>query len=579
MLFIVYLVISTTSAFLPLQPIHPYHTSIWLGVAQSPDKNAELLSSEGITADGDGREERATRAKEVWSTIALQPTRDSTQAIDLLTSAEIYDAVKFRGFCKMKGTYFINGLASCKIGDRLMHPFEAHGFVKAFVFDGQGALVLKKKVVQTDLTKKELKEKKPLARGVMSTIADLSFPSSILNMISPSTRDTANLVSYLWPPPDKGDSLLITCTDNGEPHVLDPRTLETRGKLVDIVPKLSTRLAGAKLLAHARVDGDRIVMCINDLQVPGETNEGNTTMTFLELDIDWNVISSREHTTRFMVFHDWILTENYYVVPKNPAVMQWPQLAEFILGMNVGTSVFKMDESCNGEIVLIPRQAGGEVHDIRADKFFNIFHFGPTYEEDGHLILHGCAFDSYTFGREMGFDGASQTFDPIDWGTSGAAPAPHLDRYVIDLKSMTIVESKRIAIETADTSGLDVPVDMPTFRFEGKPSRYAYLVGACRPEGWFPFRSIVKLDLKEERTYNWDAGDDCVVCEPMFLPRSEDFEDDGFVISIVHDAKNEVCTLVVWDAPTFGDGPIARVELGDLMPWCVHGSWYPGYDS
>mmetsp|Transcript_17974 Transcript_17974/g.23233 ORF Transcript_17974/g.23233 Transcript_17974/m.23233 type:complete len:83 (+) Transcript_17974:203-451(+) len=77
-------------------------------------------------------------------------------------------------------------------------------------------------------------------------------------MMSPSEQDTANLVSYLWPPPEKGgDSLLITCTDNGQTHVLDPSRLETKGTLVDVVPKLAPHLAGHKLvLAHARIDAN-----------------------------------------------------------------------------------------------------------------------------------------------------------------------------------------------------------------------------------------------------------------------------------------------------------------------------------
>lgn len=81
-----------------------------------------------------------------------------------------------------------------------------------------------------------------------------------------------------------------------------------------------------------------------------------------------------------------------------------------------------------------------------------------------------------------------------------------------------------------------------------------------------------------KRTWNWDAGDERIVSEPMFLPRQNSKkEDDGFVISIVHNAKELKSELVVWDSPTFGNGPIGIINLGDLMPWCVHGCWVPDF--
>lgn len=398
-----------------------------------------LETSNVVDSSTTTREQRAERAKKTWSTIALQPTRDESETISLQESSEIYDAARFKEFCNVKGTFFINGLGSCQIGDRLMHPFEAHGLVKSLAFDGQGSLFFTKRLVQTELTEKEVSQNRPLARGVMSTVAELTFPWSLVNMMSPSDRDTANLVAHLWPPPGKSpqEPLLITCTDNGEPHALDPKTLETKGKLVHFLPmELKNRLDGKKLLAHTRVDEDRerMVLCINTMEIPGESNEGNSTMEFIEVDTEWNIVSSRSFTTRFMVFHDWVMTENYYVVPKNPAVLKWGDLAKFLVGTTTGTSIFAMDEACPGELILIPRHdENAPVLEVKDDEFFNIFHFGPAYEENGELVVHSSSFDQYKFGREMGFDGPTQTFDPIAWGASGDAPPPRLDKFVVDL--------------------------------------------------------------------------------------------------------------------------------------------------
>eukprot|EP00439_Symbiodinium_sp_Y106_P000067 s3081_g1.t1 len=99
---------------------------------------------------------------------------------------------------------------------------------------------------------------------------------------------------------------------------------------------------------------------------------------------------------------------------------------------------------------------------------------------------------------------------------------------------------------------------MPTFHplRDGREARYCYCSGASRPEGWFPFRSLLKVDLSSGEVENWDAGDGCIVSEPTFLPNSpgglewlgEEKEDDGWLVSIVHDGDAGECRLVLLDA-------------------------------
>jgi len=532
-------------------------------------------------------EDRALKAKQVWTTTALQTVENRNDIISLQNAdnTRVYNQNLFDQFLKVQGTYFMNGLSSCQIGDRLIHPFEAHGYCKSLVFDGEGQLHYTSRIIETPLTANERKQNKILNRGVMSTVASMdSVWGKIQNAMSSQDRDTANLVANLWPIPKENGSnnsiepVLITCTDNGEPYALDPKTLQTKGRLSEVIPKLVKVFppGDSKCLAHARYDesNERFIMCKYLMDVPGENFMGNSTMEFVEFDSNFDVVSSREFSTRFMVFHDWIITQNYYVVPKNPAYLKWNNVANFMFGQSVGTDVFAMEEETNTEFILIPRHDPSEaVREVKTDTFFNCFHFGPAFERDcedeNEIIINACNFDSYTFGNEMGFNGVSQEFDPVDWGCS-MVPPPRLDQFVIDTKTFEIKTRQRVPV---------IPVDMPNFNGEAKPLKYSYFLGASRPEGWFPFRQIVKLDLETHESIVWDAGDEQVVSEPMFIPRpSAKAEDDGFVVSIVHDSANKAAKLMVWDSLTFEDGPIAECRLGNLFPWCVHGSFYPGYN-
>lgn len=547
------------------------------------------------------RDERAAKAKDVWKTVAFAPTPRRDEIISLDNSNDSVTVLNeglFEDFKnKIKGTFFINGLSSCQIGryTRQINPMESHGYVKSLAFDGKGSLHLKASIVETPLAQAENRLKCPIARGVMSSLAGTETALSCLgNALAPTERDTANLVATLWPPSDTLDSemepVLIVAGDNGAPYCINPKTMESMGKLSWHTPDLNEHLGGKKMMAHMRYDAkrQRLILCSTSFDLYGTNgkddsstgsstnNKGNTMVEFMEFDKNFQLVSKREFMTRFMVFHDWMITDNYYVIPKNPARVRWADMTKFIMGAKLGVDVFEMDEAAPGELILIPRHDQEEkVKEVKADSFFNIFHVGPCYENNdkGELVVLANVFDKFRFGGEMG----TEEFDPIQWSSSDSAPPPQLDKFVVDIATGTMKSRERISV-LDESTGADIPLDMPTFHEDGAKTRYSYFAGASRPEGWFPFRSIVKVDLDFEETWNWDAGDDCVVSEPTFIPRpATKAEDDGFVVSIVHNTASLTCDLVIWDSTTFQNGPIGIINLGELMPWCVHGCWTPDY--
>ena len=547
--------------------------SVCEGFSVSTESRAKAATVEELQA-------RSDRAKLTWQTVALTPTNEDARRVDvdLKTEAQVFDADRFADFLTVRGTYFINGLASCQLGEQKVHPFESHGFVKSLAFQN-GKLRFQSAIVQTPLARRERSAQKLLERGVMNTVAPFDFPRCLLNAISSSERDTANLTAELWPQDPKANvkPVLIVGGDNGTPFAVDPATLETLGPLTEVVPSLR-ELRGLKFLAHKRIEGDRMIFCASKFDIPGEDFQGNTQIEFIEVDSNFEVVSRRSQTARFMVFHDWMITPDYYIVPQNPAVMKYDKLAKFVVGQTVGVDIFEMDVEANGAFWLIPRHdPEAKAQLIEADSHFSIFHFGPCSQKDDLVTIYASVFDDYEYGGEMGFDGVKQEFDPIRWSSNERIPAPRLDKFVLDLSRGSLVNRERLPV-LDEIRKEDVPIDMPTFGDDGTNCQFSYFIGACRPEGWFPFRSVVKRDLWNNKTWNWDAGDDKVVSEVMFVPRDDGkSEDDGFVLGIVHDSTKQVCDMMVWDSTVFGDGPMASIPLGGLMPWCVHGSWAPNY--
>jgi len=501
-------------------------------------ENAHGLSLQVPTAAGTSGREQALRDKagQVWKAVAMAAPKERNDEILKATTGKIPS--------DLKGTYYVNGLASCQVFDRLVHPFEAHGFFKAITFPGndneeqdETTIRLKAKYVETPVYQLETRFKRPLFRGAMSSIADTSsFMGAILNALSPTQRETANLAVRPW-----ANKLLVTA-DNCPFFRVDEDSLETLG-----VESFNGALAGQKMLAHTRVDPKRQRLITSSLEY--DVFNQATIIRFSEFDQEGNLVSKTEHTqSPACVYHDWMITDNYYIVPSAAAVFDLSKLPDLLSGRCTATDIFAIDENAPASVLLIPRDPSKEVIEASMGdgRHGVVFHMGPCHEEeDGTVVLYPMVFQRYQFGGEMGFLLKEQKFDPIPWSVSNGGPL--LEEWKVGMGSATNGKASM-------TSKLihDVPSDMPTFHpnREGLSCRYMYSLCGIREEGWFPFNSIAKHDLETgsiqvwppaasaavQNGESWDGGTS-VWSEPLFVPKSSPAsEDDGYLLSTCHDS-------------------------------------------
>ena len=73
-----------------------------------------------------------------------------------------------------------------------------------------------------------------------------------------------------------------------------------------------------------------------------------------------------------------------------------------------------------------------------------------------------------------------------------------------------------------------------------------------------------------------------VETEMVFVPRDPDAsiddadnEDDGWIMSYVHDATTDTANVVILDAQDFSGDPVATVHLPQRVPFGFHGNWVP----
>ena len=69
-------------------------------------------------------------------------------------------------------------------------------------------------------------------------------------------------------------------------------------------------------------------------------------------------------------------------------------------------------------------------------------------------------------------------------------------------------------------------------------------------------------------------GDNVAGGEPVFAPKpGATQEDEGWILSLVHERESRTSKLIIIDAQSFDQPPVAEVIIPQRVPYGAHGSW------
>jgi len=110
----------------------------------------------------------------------------------------------------------------------------------------------------------------------------------------------------------------------------------------------------------------------------------------------------------------------------------------------------------------------------------------------------------------------------------------------------------------------------------GTRQRYGYCVRLGTDPVQPSFEGLVKYDFERDVSERFDPGDGRSPGEPVFVRAADGAgEDEGWVLSVVHDPARDRSDLVILDATSFAGPPVATVHLPARVPFGFHGSWVP----
>ncbi len=243
------------------------------------------------------------------------------------------------------------------------------------------------------------------------------------------------------------------------------------------------------------------------------------------------------------MMHDFAITRSRALILDLPVIFDLQRVMS-------GSMPYRWDDGYGARVGIMPRDGSGPVRWFEIEPCF-VFHTVNAWDDGERVVLDASRYDSLW--REAG------SF------ASGGRQTVH--RWTFDLTSGAVKE------ETLDDRATEFP-RVAEARV-GEKHRFSYLTLATVTNPSSPqLDGLLKMDALTGKTETHYFGAQRKPGEPVFVPGAgARNEDDGYVVTYVHDEANACAELVMLDASQFGAPPIARVRIPRRIPYGFHGSW------
>jgi len=421
------------------------------------------------------------------------------------------------------GTFVRNGPNRRRAAEGRHHWFDGDGMLHAVRVE-DGALRYRNRWVRTPAMAAEDEAGRALWRGLLEPFSP--------NPKDAPYKDTGN-TDVLF----HAGELLALHYIGGAPHRVDVDTLETLG----------TRPQPKRLSAHAKVDPETGELLWFDYGPQPH-------LTYGVVDARGELVHRTEvELPGPRLPHDMAFTERYAVLMDLPV---WPR-ADAARKQKWRVAFHRDTPARFG---VLPRRGDGDaVRWFEAEPCY-VYHAVNAWEDGDAIVLVGCRCDD-----------PIPAPDPAD-GPMAVAWAnlrlrAHLHRWRFDLRTGECTEE---ALDDRDA-------EFPTMdaRRAGRASLFSYHVTI--PEArTLVFDGITKYGPTGPIAHaSFGAG--VQGSEAPFAPREgATAEDDGYLLTFVHDRARDASELWIYDARELARGPVCVAAIPRRVPIGFHATWVPG---
>jgi carotenoid cleavage dioxygenase len=348
----------------------------------------------------------------------------------------------------------------------------------------------------------------------------------------PEKRNRAN-TALVW-----HAGRLLALYEGGPPHRIAVPELDTLGLYT----------FGGKLVhpftAHPKLDP-----ASGELLCFGYSVRTQPHLQYSVINAQGDIVSTTPiDLPRPIMMHDFAITPSYTLFMDLPMVFTMSEGLRLQFAPELGA-----------RIGILPRHGTGD-----EIKWFEVptcwvFHTLNAYEDGAEVVLRACRFTQYP--DMISFQPGTPTH-PTDGKARSMTNAPFLYQWRFNLKTGRATEGPLD----------DIPTEFPRINeaLTGKRTRFGY----CGRSGGVMFDGLIKYDLDKGTSEHHTHGQGRTGGEGVFVPRPDATgEDDGWLVTYVHNAASGKSELVVIETRDFRAPPVARVLLPVRVPYGFHGTW------
>ena len=430
----------------------------------------------------------------------------------------------------LDGVYLRNGPNPQYAPTGRYHWFDGDGMVHAVRFH-EGRASYRNRWVRTRGFVDEQAAGRPLWSGVIEPRADNPRDDHLC------LKDTAN-TDLVW----FRDRVHALWYLSGEAYALDALSLESLGA-DDFAGTLPCRMS-----AHAKVDertGELLFFDYGPVRPYmryGVIGPTGVVTHLVEIDLPGPRLP-----------HDMAATEHHSILMDLPLVADMEAARQ-------GRHKIVFDPSLPARFGVIPRHgAGDEIRWFEAEPCY-VYHSINAWEDGDEVVLDLCRVNKPA--------PRADAAGPLARMLSYLRLDAQLYRYRFNMRTGAVSEG---ALDDDNT-------EFPTMNMAmlGRPTRFAYAM-RISPEPTLLFDGIVKYDTASGAQDRHWFGPGRWGSEAPFAARPGAVgEDDGYLVSFVHDENSDRSEVVVLDAADLAAGPVARVLLPARVPLGFHAAWVRG---
>jgi len=428
----------------------------------------------------------------------------------------------------LEGTYFRNGPNPKYAPKGRYHWFDGDGMIHALAFR-DGKVTYRNRYVQT----KGLQAEDETGSSRFSGLIEPDFTNPLGYI-----KDSANTDLVM-----QNGKLVSTFYRCGKPYGLDPESLETLGPL-DFGGKLKLPIS-----AHTSVDPRTGEMMIFHYGVKAPYMYYGVVSAQGEL-VNWTPVPLPGPRLP----HDMAITQNYSILMDLPVFMDPDALKH-------GRQRVGYFPEIPTRFAVIPRHGNSDQIRWFEAKPCYIYHVINAWEEGDELVLDAC-----------------RVLRPVPDRTAKISDLDRMKKVLADALQSARYHRYRFNLATDKTSEeqlWDMTSEFPMVSLDqtGLATRYSYHMSIPVMDT-LRFDGLIKYDTATGSHQKYSFGPGRWGSEAPFAPRKNAAsEDDGYLVSFVHDEIENRSECLVLNAQNLSDPPVARILIPHRVPLGFHATW------